>query len=159
MRDRTRMYLHLFITILIMIFIFQRSALSADLSSLESGKLAALIAQLLPLDPGVAEVVVRKTAHFAEFAVLGASLAVNMRDIARMRGIDAALSFSTTSFAVPWIAGTFYAVTDEVHQMFVPGRSCELRDMVIDACGVAVGVLVMEMVSRRRRMKKIVVLP
>ena len=38
--------------------------------------------------------------------------------------------------------GVLYAVTDEVHQYFVPGRSCELRDALIDACGVAAGVAI-----------------
>ena len=37
--------------------------------------------------------------------------------------------------------GSLYAVFDEIHQYFVPGRACQLRDMVIDICGVAAGVL------------------
>ncbi len=32
-----------------------------------------------------------------------------------------------------------YAVTDEVHQMFVPGRSAEMYDLVADAAGAAAG--------------------
>ena len=40
-----------------------------------------------------------------------------------------------------WLIGTAYAVTDEFHQSFVPGRSCEFRDIVIDSCGVLTGVL------------------
>lgn len=47
-----------------------------------------------------------------------------------------------------WMVGTLYAVSDEVHQFFVPGRSCEVRDMVIDSCGVAAGVLIMLLVQR-----------
>ena len=45
-----------------------------------------------------------------------------------------------------WLAGTLYAMTDEIHQSFVPGRSCELRDMGIDSCGVLAGVLVVSLV-------------
>jgi VanZ family protein len=33
-----------------------------------------------------------------------------------------------------------YAVTDEVHQMFVPGRSAQLSDLLADAMGVIAGV-------------------
>jgi VanZ family protein len=33
-----------------------------------------------------------------------------------------------------------YAVTDEVHQMFVPGRSAQLSDLIADAMGVVAGV-------------------
>lgn len=32
-------------------------------------------------------------------------------------------------------------MTDEVHQLFVPGRSCQVTDMLIDSCGVLAGVL------------------
>ena len=147
MNNRTKAYFHLFITILIMIFIFRRSALPADLSTIESGRISQFLAGLLSLDPHFAEVLVRKTAHFTEYAVLGASLFINMRDIVRIRGINAAAA--KVSFVIPWSIGTFYAVTDEIHQHFVPGRSCELRDIVIDACGVAAGVLVMGFLKRK----------
>ena len=32
-----------------------------------------------------------------------------------------------------------YAVSDEIHQAFVPGRSAQLSDVCIDACGAAIG--------------------
>ena len=147
MNNRTKAYFHLFISILIMIFIFRRSALPADLSTIESGRISQFLAGLLSLDPHFAEVLVRKTAHFTEYAVLGASLFINARDIMRIRGINAAAA--KAFFAVPWSIGAFYAVTDEIHQHFVPGRSCELRDIVIDACGVAAGVLVMGFLKRK----------
>lgn len=35
--------------------------------------------------------------------------------------------------------GIAYAVSDEVHQMFVPGRSAEMADLVADASGVIIG--------------------
>lgn len=34
----------------------------------------------------------------------------------------------------------FYAASDELHQFFVPGRSCQLRDVLIDTAGVVAGV-------------------
>jgi VanZ family protein len=41
-----------------------------------------------------------------------------------------------------WLVATLYGVTDEFHQMYVPGRTPELRDLVNDAVGAlaAVGV-------------------
>ena len=147
MRERTRMTLHLLLTILIMLFIFRRSALPADLSTIESSRLSAFIAGLLSLEYDLAEVLVRKTAHFTEYAVLGASLSINVRDFIRLRGIDAVPPAAV--FAAPWLISVFYAVTDEIHQYFVPGRSCELRDMAIDACGAAVGVLAAMALNRK----------
>ena len=44
--------------------------------------------------------------------------------------------------AMAIVVGVVYAVFDEVHQYFVPGRACQLRDMIIDICGVSAGVLI-----------------
>jgi VanZ family protein len=35
--------------------------------------------------------------------------------------------------------GIAYGVTDEIHQMFVPGRSAEVADLIADSCGVVLG--------------------
>lgn len=43
-------------------------------------------------------------------------------------------------------AACLYAVSDEVHQFFVPGRVTDARDLLVDALGVALGVWLM---SRR----------
>jgi VanZ family protein len=48
------------------------------------------------------------------------------RIVARTAGIAIALSVT-------------YAVTDEIHQMFVPGRSADVADLVADAVGVCAG--------------------
>ena len=44
--------------------------------------------------------------------------------------------------------GMVWGVLDEVHQRFVPGRSCELRDMCIDFAGVLLGAGVMLLAIR-----------
>ncbi len=45
--------------------------------------------------------------------------------------------------------GIAYAVTDEVHQAFVPGRQGAVRDVLIDAVGVLIGVYVLGRAVRR----------
>jgi VanZ family protein len=73
---------------------------------------------------GAWDLALRKVAHAAEFAVLGFLLA---RAIGRDR---------------PALAlGIAYAVSDEVHQHFVPGRLGSPLDVLVDAVGVVVGVL------------------
>ena len=114
-----------------MLFIFCQSALPAELSQQESGVVVRFLAGVTGLEEGLVSFVVRKGAHFLEYLVLGISLFWTVRDL-RMRA----------SFWIPWAVGALYAVTDEVHQYFVPGRSCELRDVLIDACGVAAGVAI-----------------
>ena len=72
------------------------------------------------------DLVLRKTAHAAEFAVLGLLLA---------RAIGHELP--------ALILGIAYAVTDELHQAFVPGRLGSVWDLLLDSVGVALGVLLM----------------
>jgi VanZ family protein len=82
------------------------------------------------------DLVLRKAAHLAEYAVLGALLA-------------RALQTTVLSWTwVAWVAGTAYAASDELHQVFVPGRHGSLLDLAIDAVGVALGVLVVRLVMR-----------
>ena len=79
------------------------------------------------------DLLLRKLAHAAEYAVLGALL---LRATGR-RGLAFAL-------------GGLYAISDELHQMFVPGRMGRPLDVAIDALGVACGVLVWQSTRHRR---------
>jgi VanZ family protein len=81
------------------------------------------------------DLVLRKLAHAAEFAILGALL---LRATGRA-GLSFALGFA-------------YAASDEVHQAFVPGREGSLPDVAIDVVGVAVGVLLWQRAFRPRRL-------
>ncbi len=40
------------------------------------------------------------------------------------------------------MAAALYGATDELHQYFVPGRSCDVRDWVADVIGAALGAFV-----------------
>ena len=78
------------------------------------------------------DLVLRKLAHTAEYAVLGALL---LRAVKR---------------EVPAVAlGIAYAVTDEVHQSFVAGRQGRPLDVLIDAAGVLLGVYLLGRAARR----------
>ena len=39
------------------------------------------------------------------------------------------------------ICASIYAISDEVHQIFIDGRSCELRDLAIDTVGAILGAI------------------
>ena len=79
---------------------------------------------------GAWDLVGRKIAHAGEYAILGALL---------FRALDHG--------ARSLVAGSLYAVTDEVHQSFVEGRVGSPLDWGIDTVGVAVGVALL---ARRR---------
>ena len=80
------------------------------------------------------DLVLRKLAHAAEYAVLGALLVRAVR-----REVPAAA------------LGIAYALTDEIHQAFVPGRQGRPLDVLIDAAGVHLGVYVLGRAGRRMR--------
>jgi len=80
---------------------------------------------------GLWDLALRKCAHAAEYALLGALL---LRATGRAR-LAVAL-------------GSAYAVTDEIHQHFVHGRVGSPLDWAIDTAGVAVGVLLYARLAR-----------
>jgi VanZ family protein len=80
---------------------------------------------------GTWDLVLRKLAHGAEFAVLGALL---------LRALGQELPALA--------AGIGYAVTDELHQHFVSGRVGAPLDVLIDSAGVALGIAVWRRLDR-----------
>ena len=74
--------------------------------------------------------IVRKTAHFCEFALLAFLF-------------NFALLYTTGKKHIPLgIALTsLYAASDEFHQLFVLGRSCQASDWLLDTCGGAAGAI------------------
>jgi VanZ family protein len=78
------------------------------------------------------DLLLRKLAHAAEYAVLGLLL---LRALGR---------------ELPAVAiGIAYAVTDEVHQSFVEGRHGAVYDVLVDAAGVLIGVYVVRRIAQR----------
>ena len=49
---------------------------------------------------------------------------------------------------VPWLGAVLYAGTDEIHQIFVPGRICDVQDLCVDASGALLGIGVATVVLR-----------
>ncbi len=39
------------------------------------------------------------------------------------------------------IIGILYAISDEIHQLFVPGRSGKVTDVIIDSLGILTGIV------------------
>ena len=76
--------------------------------------------------------IIRKGAHFLEFAGL-AFLVFNALRATCGRNRPA-LSFFITAA---------YAVSDEIHQLFVEGRACRIFDVFVDSCGAAAAILFM----------------
>ncbi len=80
---------------------------------------------------------VRKTAHFSEYALLGALMFNMVRQIVRVRGIDWKQG---KVVLVSWALSVAYCISDEVHQIFVPGRTFKLFDIGVDSVGAITGI-------------------
>ncbi|MBE6686127.1 MAG: hypothetical protein E7591_02740 [Ruminococcaceae bacterium] len=125
-----------------MSFIFSLSAEPAEVSSETSGRIVRRLCRIIEPDFDTwseqeqfemterYQFYIRKTAHFSAYAILalltGTAITPHTKKLAyRLGGA--------------FIISVLYAVSDEIHQYFVPGRSCELRDVLIDSSGVTLG--------------------
>lgn len=90
-----------------------------------------------------------KAAHFLAYAALGASL---MRALAG--GRTAGMTVRRIGLAT--LLATLYGASDEVHQMFVPGRTPEVMDLVADAWGAAAGAVLVAIGARLLRRATVV---
>ena len=87
----------------------------------------------LSTELGTMDTVLRKLAHLAEYAILGALL---YRAV-RRPGLAIALA-------------ALYAVSDEIHQTFVDGRVGAPLDVGIDTLGALAGILLWQRFARQR---------
>lgn len=149
---RTKLIIYSAFTLLCMALIFAFSAQNAYASQELSNGLLAKIKALIELLPSIsgqgADHDIRKYAHMFEFSMLGISSSLLAYELVR----DKAQSTLLPALAA-WAYSTFYACTDEFHQLFVPGRSAELRDVAVDSCGALVGVIIilLIMISAKRK--------
>lgn len=148
-----------------MCVIFTFSARPGTLSEKDSGRAGLILGQIFIPDfeewsreeqeafAEQADYPVRKTAHAAEYALLGLLVAGAY--------VDREMKFRRRVL-VPWGAASLYAATDEIHQLFVPGRSGQLSDVLLDSAGVLLGVILFALICRmtgyfrKRRTYKIV---
>lgn len=74
---------------------------------------------------------VRKLAHFTIYTI-GGFLLYNLSNQLKLK----------SKFINSLCFGILYAISDEIHQFFVPGRSCRIFDVFVDTCGLITGILI-----------------
>lgn len=131
------------------------SAQHADKSSQLSGGLVSEVVELIcPNFDSMSETqqsgithtatfIVRKTAHFSEYFVLG------------ILGFLVANTYQKYKFSVRILSAivfcVLYAVSDEAHQFFVPGRACRFFDVCIDTAGSVAAIALLAVVLYRKK--------
>jgi VanZ family protein len=122
---------------------------------------------------------VRKGAHLTEYMILGALLTLTTAsyradDVGffwsahtaanrasetttdrqfvteRFGSFETAPAGISCAWLIPLLIGFLYAVSDEIHQYFVPGRAMQARDVLIDTSGVLLGIWIARGIMRIR---------
>lgn len=140
---KKRQIIFLLLTILWMCVIFVMSGHEGDESTEDSFNVGMLIGKIFVPDfdeyseeekHEFVEAVnypVRKLAHATEYAVLAALISGILLEDRRQR----------CNGILAWLLATLYAGTDELHQIFVPGRDGNMIDVCIDSGGAFVGMI------------------
>lgn len=146
MYKKNRIIFSWILLVIWMIFIFYMSAQPADISNSQSGFVIKLL-QSIGIDSsgnniGLLTTIVRKGAHFSEYAILGLlsyNVMKNYFTKKRARIVAVLIVF-------------FYACSDEFHQLFVSGRAGKITDVIIDTYGGIFSVLVIWMINLKNKL-------
>ena len=113
----------------LLLFIWGNSLLPASVSAAISGWLHGTLTG----DSDGGDGVLRKIAHFTEFAFLGGLLFQLFVKQQEGKG---------TAFLLSFACGVLTAITDELLQHFSPGRSPQILDVCIDTTGALTGICI-----------------
>lgn len=135
--------------------IFYFSAQPDTVSDEQSGVFARALEEVVEFISGPAkdtgalyallDHIVRKAAHFMVYLILGAlgQRAYWYSGAARPSRSEGAIQDEEKRrgwcLLLALLTGALYAATDELHQYFVPGRSMQLTDVLLDSAGVLCG--------------------
>lgn len=123
-------------------FIFSMSCENAEESSNTSGQTIKVVLSTVPeFEKQPEEVkkniieelqfIVRKSAHFIGYMILGilaSCLILQYENINK-------------KYLLAFLICVIYAISDEIHQLFVPGRAGQVRDVLIDSAGSLLGII------------------
>ena len=157
MKDFLKRHAKLLISLLLifqMLFIFTMSSFGSDSSNAQSSQVIQILHQVFPslshtsgLDASALTFIVRKTAHFTEYAILGVLFYLFYRQtLPQKNGLQL--------FVLAILSSFLYACTDEIHQLFVPGRSGQFTDVLVDTLGASFGCLILVFSNYLRRVSQ-----
>lgn len=143
------------IAISLCVIIFKFSAQPAYVSRVVSFNTTQKIVELLPQTKGMTieekdamalrlDSTVRKYAHFFLYFCFGMSVVAAAFLTIGKQGL-------LKSFLLALLFCLLYAISDEIHQIFVPGRGCQFRDVMIDFIGSFLGSLLVVVLIKIKR--------
>ena len=90
----------------------------------------------IPSWSGVVDFVFKKGGHMIGYGLLA---------LAILRGVG---KENPAAYRLAWVLALVYAITDEFHQRFVPGRGATALDVLIDSGGAAITLAVHKYLMR-----------
>ena len=128
-----------FLVLIWMIIIFIMSSFNATDSANQSNFIVNIIANIFNINNiSLLCLIIRKLAHFTEYLILG-FLVINMFTKNNINNL----------YLISIILCIIYATSDEIHQIFVPGRACQLRDILIDSIGSITGIYLYKLINKK----------
>lgn len=127
-----------------MLLIFIMSSFNATTSSNQSNFIVDIITNIFMINNiKLLSLIIRKLAHYTEYLVLGL-LVINMftkNDLSK-------------KYLISIIICIIYATSDEIHQLFIPERSCQIKDIMIDTFGSLTGIYLYKLTNSLKLSKK-----
>lgn len=133
--------LSIIFTLAWMAIIFTMSSFNSIESANQSNYIVNIISNVLNINNiELLSFIIRKLAHFTEYLILG-FLTINMLD----------KNDISKKYLISILICIIYATSDEIHQIFVPGRTCQIKDILIDSIGSITGIYLYKLISKRKK--------
>lgn len=137
--------------ILWMLLILSFSSDPAEVSKKKSGMILEKVKSVIErveerfqvefLDNDKLHFYIRKNAHVFSYFVLSILLVLAWKSSTGAKGFK--------PYYLAWLLATGFSVSDEFYQTFIPGRSGELRDVLVDNVGVVMGLMLVYWFRRK----------
>lgn len=133
--------LSIIFTLAWMAIIFTMSSFNSIESANQSNYIVNIISNVLNINNiELLNLIIRKLAHFTEYLILGV-LVINMFT----------KNNAKKYYLLSILLCIIYAISDEIHQLFVPGRACQIKDILIDSIGSITGIYLYKLISKRKK--------
>lgn len=129
-----------FLVLIWMTIIFIMSSFNAEDSANQSNFIVNIISNIFNIENvKLLSLIIRKLAHFTEYLILG-TLVINMFT----------KNNAKKTYLLSILLCIIYAISDEIHQIFTPGRACQIKDILIDSVGSITGIYLFKLLKKRK---------
>lgn len=134
--DKLKKILSIIFLIFWCFLIFYFSNQPGSVSDVSSGVFVNIIKKIIPGNYHTITFIVRKIAHVSIYFIL------------YLLTFNCFKRFNVSKYSFYFCL--LYAISDEIHQLFIVNRSCELRDILIDTMGITLAYLITKKIRKNK---------